>query len=90
MFIKRVVFLCFLFNTISSVNAQVDLPDGEGRDIIEDVCVECHSLSNITDSKRTIGQWRYIVAQMIAQGAPLEEYEIETVINYLSKNFGKK
>jgi len=26
---------------------------------------------------------------MIAQGAPLEDYEIDTVVSYLSKNFGK-
>jgi hypothetical protein len=83
------VYLVFFVCVTSPVIAQDALPDGEGRDIVEDVCSQCHSLLNITDSKRTAAQWQYVVSQMIAQGAPLEDYEIDTVVSYLSKNFGK-
>ncbi|MGY8813817.1 MAG: c-type cytochrome [Gammaproteobacteria bacterium] len=83
------VYLILFVCVVSPVIAQDILPDGEGRDIVEDVCSSCHSLLNITDSKRTPAQWQYVVSQMISQGAPLEEYEIETVVSYLSKNFGK-
>ena len=85
-FVSFCLILCFDLAT----SAQSVLPEGEGRDIVEDVCTECHSLINITDSKRTPVQWQYVVSTMIAQGAPLEEYEIETVVEYLSKNFGKE
>jgi hypothetical protein len=83
------VYLIFFVCVLSPVIAQDTLPDGEGRDIVEDVCSQCHSLLNITDSKRTPAQWQHVVSQMINQGAPLEEYEIDTVVSYLSKNFGK-
>jgi hypothetical protein len=86
---RKGINLIFLACVFSPVFAQDALPDGEGRDIVEDVCNQCHSLLNITDSKRTTAQWQYVVSQMIAQGAPLEEYEIDTVVSYLSKNFGK-
>ena len=86
---KTGVYLICCVCVLSPVIAQDALPDGEGRDIVEDVCSQCHSLLNITDSKRTPAQWQYVVSQMITQGALLEEYEIKTVVSYLSKNFGK-
>ena len=89
MLFRIVVNLILLFSIFTPVIGQDTLPEGEGRDIVEDVCTECHSLMNITYSKRTPEQWQYVVSEMITQGAPLEEYEIETVVNYLSKNFGK-
>jgi competence protein ComEA len=85
----RFIFTLFLTLTgVNAANSQDSLPDGEGRDIVEDVCTTCHDLINITKSRRSHEQWQFVVSMMIAQGAPLEEYEIETVVDYLSKNFG--
>ena len=86
---RNPVILGILYFLTSPVYAQSTLPEGEGRDIVEDVCSTCHGLINITDSKRTHEQWQYVVSTMIAQGAPLEDYEIKTVVDYLSRNFGK-
>lgn len=67
-----------------------ELPDGEGRDIVEYACSQCHDLLQVTSVRKTPRQWRYLVRQMIAQGAPVEDYEIETVIAYLTDHFGEK
>jgi hypothetical protein len=44
----------------------------------------------MTDSNRTSEQWRSVVSQMMTQGAPLQDYEVDTVVDYLAKNFGKE
>jgi hypothetical protein len=90
MIIRPAYVMLLAFLLVPVVNSQSELPEGEGRLIVEDVCTRCHDLVNITDSRRSKEQWQHIVSQMIMQGSPLEEYEVDTVVEYLSKNFGKK
>lgn len=66
-----------------------ELPDGEGQLIVEDVCSICHGLMTVTDKQATPEQWKYIVYMMVNYGAPLQDHEIEIVIEYLSENFGE-
>lgn len=66
------------------------LPEGEGREIVEYACSQCHDLVPVTSAAKTPPQWRFLVQAMIAQGAPVESDEIETVIAYLSEHFGEK
>ena len=86
----RLIFaaLSLLIGAIAA-NSQDALPDGEGRDIVEYVCSQCHDLLHVTNAKKTTEQWRYVVTSMLNQGAPLEEYEVDTVVRYLSKHFGQ-
>lgn len=86
----RTIIVTLFFVSASPVFGESELPDGEGRLIVEDVCSMCHGLMNITDIRRTPEQWQYIVNMMVNQGAPLEDYEIDIVIEYLSKNFGEE
>lgn len=69
--------------------AETDLPDDEGRDIVEYACSQCHGLVQVTDAQKTAQQWEYLVNQMINQGAPIEEYEVEIVVRYLTTHFGE-
>jgi hypothetical protein len=77
------------FAIIVNASTQESLPQGEGKDIVEYVCTQCHELAYITDSRKTPEQWQFVILMMIDQGAPLEEYEVETVIQYLAENFGQ-
>jgi hypothetical protein len=73
-----------------SINASAQsLPEGEGKDIVENTCNQCHELGIVTATPRTAAQWQYVVTMMLSLGAPLEEGQVETVVGYLSKNFGK-
>lgn len=72
----------------TSVQGQ-SLPEGEGRQVVADTCSQCHELSFVTDTRRTQGQWQYIVSMMIDMGAPLAEDQVEVVVDYLAKNFGR-
>ena len=68
--------------------AQSRFPEGEGKEIVEMVCGQCHGLNNISDARRTLEEWESVVSDMVARGAPLLLDEIETVSNYLAEHFG--
>ncbi|MDX1499755.1 MAG: hypothetical protein R3176_07660 [Woeseiaceae bacterium] len=68
--------------------ADDELPEDEGRDIVEYACTQCHDLYQVTQARKTPRQWEYLVNQMINQGAPIEDHEVETVVRYLATHFG--
>jgi len=73
----------------ASVQAQDDLPDGVGKDLVMNVCTQCHELARITSKRRTKEEWNDTVDKMAARGAKASDEEFETIVAYLTKNFGK-
>lgn len=65
-----------------------NLPEGEGKEIVKRVCQQCHGLGVFTSLKFTVDGWRPVVAEMVSNGAPLQDEEVETVAQYLANNFG--
>ena len=66
-----------------------DLPEGKGKDIVENVCGQCHGLKQVTDSARTPDEWKDLVNEMIGNGAMLDDEQIPIVVDYLAKSFPK-
>jgi hypothetical protein len=68
-----------------------DLPDGEGKKILQAQCTACHELTEITKFRGyyTRAQWRDIVITMVEYGADLKKTEIEVLADYLAEHFGK-
>lgn len=64
------------------------LPDGKGREKVENACTVCHSADRIMAQHMTVDQWRSEVRTMVENGASLNPDEWEPVVTYLSKNFG--
>ena len=64
------------------------LPDGEGRNLIFQSCVQCHDLRNTVSQRKTAAGWKRTVDEMIWRGAPLMTDEAETVTKYLISSFG--
>jgi len=64
------------------------LPQGEGRDLVAVACTQCHALTPIIAGREGTAGWRRHVYNMVLRGAPLNATEAETVIRYLSANFG--
>ena len=69
-----------------------DLPDGDGKKILQASCTACHDLTEITKFKGyyTRDDWRDIVKTMIAYGAMVKESDVQVLVDYLTKNLGKK
>ena len=64
------------------------LPDGKGRDAVENACTVCHSADRIMKQSLTVDQWRSEVRTMVENGASLNADEWDPVVAYLVKNFG--
>lgn len=67
--------------------SQETFPAGQGRNTLFLVCVQCHSLSRVTEAKLTAANWEFTLYDMISRGAPVREEEMETLKKYLVENF---
>jgi mono/diheme cytochrome c family protein len=73
----------------ASVQAQDDLPDGAGKDLVMNVCTQCHTSARIVAKKATKEEWNRVVDNMAMRGAKATDEEFDTIVTYLAKNFGK-
>jgi len=69
---------------------KIELPDGDGKQIVQSACAACHSLGNITNSGHSPEDWKTTVAMMLNVGANVPPDKVDTVLNYLVKNFPEK
>jgi cytochrome c5 len=74
--------------TVLMLRADVDLPQGPGKDILENTCEECHGAERIAEKAWTKEKWRATVKDMVARGAVLKPEEIDTLVDYLATYFG--
>jgi cytochrome c5 len=78
---------------VSSARAQSDdLPDGDGKKILQASCTACHDLTEVTKFKGfyTRDDWRDVVKTMVEYGAKVKESDVDVLVDYLTKNLGKK
>src|ERR1700691_1293407 len=75
------------FAVLAAAQAQ-DLPDGKGKDLVEDRCSSCHGLDLLLAEHDTKQQWSGIVNDMVSRGASGTADELQTIVDYLAKNFG--
>lgn len=83
--------LLLLFASEATVLAQrggVQLPPGEGRELVAAACSQCHGLQTIAAMRDGQMGWKVYVYDMILRGAQLNAREADTVLQYLVKNFG--
>jgi len=67
----------------------VTLPNGPGKELVENNCVVCHGLDKIAATKRTPEGWTHIVSYMKYLGAPLSDKDEATILSYLEAKFGE-
>ena len=65
-----------------------DLPAGKGKDLLEKICADCHGLDIIVSQRTTKDGWASIVDSMVGRGASGTKEELDTIVDYLAKNFG--
>jgi mono/diheme cytochrome c family protein len=66
-----------------------ELPPGEGREIVQRVCTQCHTLTPVLMKTDGEGGWRHTVTRMVLQRqAQLLPAEFETVVKYLATSLG--
>jgi mono/diheme cytochrome c family protein len=78
--------------TARAAQADDGLPDGDGKKILNASCTACHDLTEVTKFKGfyTRDDWRDIVKTMIEYGAKVKDGDVDVLVDYLTRNFGKK
>jgi hypothetical protein len=68
----------------------IELPAGEGRELIVRACTRCHTLEGVPAYRKYWGyeRWLPMVENMIEHGAELNEAEKIIVTRYLARYYG--
>jgi competence protein ComEA len=80
---------CLLLVPFLALGSAQELPQGKGKDLVEQVCVGCHGLEVITGQRATSKGWSGIVDDMIQRGATATPEDFRTIVEYLAKNFAR-
>jgi mono/diheme cytochrome c family protein len=70
--------------------AQVSLPQGTARELVEQRCSICHGLDRIAAARRSPSEWHAIVLRMTVLGASVTGEDAKRMTNYLADNFAAK
>ena len=65
------------------------LPEGPGKEAVGKICIDCHDSGNFRKARFTTEEWTDSVEDMVQRGATGTPQELEAVVAYLTKNFGK-
>lgn len=65
-----------------------ELPEGDGKKLLEERCASCHSLKPVVSLKQSQGAWKELVVKMVGYGAQLDDKEVDVATGYLTKHFG--
>jgi len=77
-----------LVDYIFKMYGRKELPEGEGKAILESSCTGCHDTQKATSLKLSRAGWQDIISKMMGLGAPLDDKQIPPLADYLAKNFG--
>ncbi len=79
-------FLLLLCSFVAAADS--DLPDGKGKDAVENNCTECHTVERIKAQRLDEEGWNGIIREMMESGAAVNPDDIKVIVDYLAKNFG--
>jgi len=90
----RTLFLLLSFFTVTATAGEneIRLKDRPGKNQVIAQCAVCHSLDYITMNAKILDRagWEKTVGKMInVMGAPINDADKQTIINYLVQNYGK-
>ena len=66
-----------------------ELPPGPGKDTLVRVCSDCHGVDLVEGQRRTRGQWKELIDDMVARGANSSDEDVKAIINYLATALGR-
>jgi len=63
------------------------LPDGPGKELVLNICTQCHDLQRVKRERLSPDGWLEVLESMLNEGAPLSEKDLPDVLRYLARNF---
>jgi competence protein ComEA len=81
-----VLRLSLFFLTALIVCAQ-PLPDGPGKETFQMVCSMCHAPTAVIGKQGDKKWWKAKVTEMLQEVTDVPDSDVDTIVNYLAKNF---
>jgi competence protein ComEA len=82
------LLVSYLVQIVPPARAQ-ELPDGKGKDVVQQTCGLCHETALILYHGPAKKQdWSFLVDDMISRGATANAEQIQAIKDYLVKYFG--
>jgi hypothetical protein len=63
------------------------LPDGPGKELVLNICTQCHDLGRVRRTRLNAEGWAEILQTMLNEGAPLTDDDFAKALRYLARNF---
>ena len=64
------------------------VPEGPGKQILLNICTQCHNLQRIKNGRRSAEEWEETLLAMLNEGAPVNDEQLPVIHAYLSRHFG--
>ena len=65
------------------------LPEGKGKAEVKKICTACHEIESVIGARRTRIGWERNVEDMVTRGAEGSDEEMQLVVDYLTRFYGK-
>jgi cytochrome c5 len=83
------IWATFAVATVAYAAVQdVQLPDGDGKKILQNSCTACHGLDGVVRLHMDKSGWEGLVSSMVSNGAQVDNKDYPVLVEYLVKNFG--
>jgi len=73
-----------LVGLVARGNAQVALPEGPNRDLVERMCGSCHDIEMVVINGRSEERWNGTIDEMTGYGLRLAPAERALILKYLA------
>jgi virginiamycin B lyase len=70
--------------------AQDQLPEGDAKEGVQAMCVQCHQIGRVTGMHLSRDEWKNTVEDMIRMGAQIPLDWVDPIVDYLALNFPEK
>ena len=77
----------FTYHPIVAPRMPAALPDGEGKEVLDQSCLSCHGGEPISQQRLSRAQWTAEVDKMIRWGADVPADQKTRLVDYLARNF---
>jgi cytochrome c5 len=64
-------------------------PSVNGGTLLNERCIQCHSLDRVKQATKTLAEWETTVTRMRGSGATLADAEAQILVQYLAQTYGK-
>ena len=86
---KRILCAFAFLAAVLPAQVQTQLPEGEGKALVQRVCTKCHGPTEIANARFSRERWNSTVDDMVSRGAAATDEELDKIVEYLSTNLGR-